>query len=168
METLEIIKKPKTKHKNTDENLTEFSVFNLCAETAMAVFSSFMMYFLIMRAQGLHEVFALRYLNAILLTLGILYALNAYKKHTGAMFNYKKGLEIGMLVTLIAVVPFAIFIYLYLNIDDGFLGFVAKNVELRDFISPGTVACFICLEGFCSGSIMSFILMQFFKSKRKQ
>ena len=166
METLELVKK--TKQKNQEEpNLAEFSIFSLCIEVAVLVFSGFMGYFLIMRSVGLHEVFMLRYLNALFLLAGILLAIHSYKKNMKGAVNYKKGLKMGMFITLTAVIPFAVFIYLYLNIDDGFLSLVEKNTEFREFISPGTVAGFICLEGLCSGSIITFIVMQFFKKKRE-
>ena len=166
METAELIKKPREKRQRDEPSLSEFSVFNLCIETGVLVFFGFMSYFLIMRAIGLHEVFMLRYFNAIFLIAGILLAINSYKKNMKGIFNYKKGLQMGTFITLLAVIPFAIFIYLYLNIDDGFLGLVEKDVDLRDFVSPGTVACFICLEGVCSGSIITFIVMQYFKKNK--
>jgi drug/metabolite transporter (DMT)-like permease len=163
METLELVKKPREKKQHDEPSLAEFSVFNLCVETGALVFSGFMAYFLIMRAIGLHEVFVLRYLNAFFLIVGILLAINSYKKNMKEVFKYKKGLQMGAFITLMAVIPFAIFIYLYLNIDDGFLGLVEKDVKLREFVSPATVACYICLEGLCSGSIITFIVMRFFK-----
>ena len=165
METLELIKKPKQK-KQEEPSLNEFSTFSLCVETGALVFSGFMAYFLIMRAIGLHEVFMLRYLNALFLIAGILLATHSYKKNMKVEVSHKKGLQMGMFITLMAVIPFAVFIYLYLNIDDGFLSLVEKNVELRDFISPATVAGFICLEGLCSGSIITFIVMQYLKKGR--
>ncbi|HKC67399.1 MAG TPA: DUF4199 domain-containing protein [Bacteroidia bacterium] len=166
METLELIKKTKQKKlERPNPNLAEFSAFSLSAETGVLVFSGFMGYFLIMRSVGLHEVFVLRYLNALFLITGIFLAIHSYKTHLKKDVNYKKGLQMGMLITLIAVIPFALFIYLYLNIDDGFLTLVEKNAELRDFVTPATVAGFICLEGLCSGSIITFIIMQFFKKK---
>jgi hypothetical protein len=164
METLDLSKE--THKKNQEEfNTYEFSVSNLCVETGALVFACFMVYFLIMRAIGLHEVFVLRYLNALFLIGGISLAIHSYKKNKKDDISYKKGLQMGMLITLIAVIPFATFIYFYLNIDDDFLNLVEKNVELRDFISPGIVSGFICLEGLCSGSIISFIVMQYFKKK---
>jgi len=161
METLELIKKPEKKQR--EPNLAEFNAFSLCIEVAVLVFSGFMTYFLIMRSIGLHEVFMLRYLNALFLTAGIFLAIYSYKKNMKGVISYKKGLKMGMFITLTAVIPFATFIYLYLNIDDGFLNLVEKNTEFREFISPITVAGFICLEGVCSGSIITFIVMQYFK-----
>lgn len=166
METLELVKKQQ-KQQHDEPSLAEFSVFSLCIETGALVFSGFMAYFLIMRAIGLHEVFMLRYLNAVFLIAGILFAINSYKKNMKEDFKYKKGLQMGTFITLMAVIPFAVFIYLYLNIDDGFLGLVEKDVQLREFVSPATVACYICLEGLCSGSIITFIAMYFFKENRK-
>ena len=127
-----------------------------------------MAYFLIMRSIGLHEVFNLRYVNAIFLIIGIALAMHSYKTHTKEIVPYKKGLQMGMLITLIAVIPFALFIYLYLNIDDDFLNLVEKNIEFKGYISPGTVACFIGLEGICSGLITTFIVMQFVKRRNKK
>ncbi|HTA61765.1 MAG TPA: DUF4199 domain-containing protein [Bacteroidia bacterium] len=167
MRTLELIKKSKQK-KQVESNVYGFSVFNLCAETGALVFSCFMAYFLVMRAIGLHEVFMLRYLNALFLGGGILLAMYSYKKNVKSDVDYKKGLQMGTFITLIAVIPFAAFIFLYLNIDDGFLGLVEKNVELREFVSPASVAGFICLEGLCSGSIITFIIMQLLKKKESK
>jgi len=166
METLELVKKSKQK-KHEEPDLVEFSVFSLCVEVAMLIFSCFMAYFLIMRAIGLHEVFMLRYLNALFLIAGISVAIYSYKTHMKDVVNYKKGLQMGTFITLMAVIPFAVFIFLYLNIDDGFLILVEKDVQLREFVSPITVACFICLEGVCSGSIITFIVMQYFKKNKK-
>src|ERR1700740_946034 len=140
METVELLKKPPTKKQQVipiqkqpldEPSLTEFSVFNLCAETGVLVFSGFMAYFLIMRSIGLHEVFTLRYVNALFLIAGISLAVLSYKKNMKGVINYKKGLQMGAFITLMAVVPFTFFIYLYLNIDDGFLSLIEKDVKLR-------------------------------------
>jgi drug/metabolite transporter (DMT)-like permease len=169
METLELVKKPQEKkHQEKEPSLTRFSIFSLCAETGALIFSGFMGYFLIMRAIGLHEVFTLRYLNALFLVAGIALAMHSYKSNMKDSVDYKKGLQMGMFITLVAVLPFAVFIYLYLNIDDGFLNLVEKDARLREFVSPATVAGFICLEGICSGSIITFVVMQYFRKKERK
>jgi hypothetical protein len=169
METLELVKKPRVKKVQEEEpDLGRFSIFSLCAETGALVFCGFMGYFLVMRAIGLHEVFMLRYLNAFFLMAGIALAMYSYKNSMKENVDYKKGLQMGMFITLVAVLPFAVFIFLYLNIDDGFLNLVEKDVQLREFVTPATVAGFICLEGVCSGSIITFIVMQYFRKKHEK
>ena len=119
-----------------------------------------------MRAVGLHEVFVLRYFNATFLVAGILYALLKEKKEAGNEFNYRKGLQIGTFITLISVIPFCVFLYFYLTMDDAFMDLIKESTEVKEFLSPGSVTGLVCIEGISSGEIITFIIMQFLKRKK--
>jgi DMSO/TMAO reductase YedYZ heme-binding membrane subunit len=165
METIEIIKKIEEKKKK-EIKVSRYNTYNLCYVIGLSVFFCFLMYFMIMRAVGLHEVFVLRYFNATFLVAGILYALLKEKKEAGNEFNYRKGLQIGTFITLISVIPFCVFLYFYLTMDDAFMDLIKESTEVKEFLSPGSVTGLVCIEGISSGEIITFIIMQFLKRKK--
>ena len=69
----------------------------------------------------------------------------------------------GLRISLIAVLPFAIFMAVYLKIDEGFMNYVKEYAEFGRYLSPGMVSGVIAIEGITSGAITTFIAMQYFK-----
>jgi fumarate reductase subunit D len=133
--------------------------------TGILVSGALIAYFLIMRAFNLHEVLGLRYLNFVILLTGILIAFTTYKKKNKAEgIDYLTGLKMGFQITSVAIIPFAIFIGIYLSIDHHFMEYLKVHAFYGGFLTPGLSAIGILMEGHASGAIMTFMAMQYFKA----
>jgi membrane-associated HD superfamily phosphohydrolase len=133
--------------------------------TGVSVSAALIGYFLIMRAFNLHEVLWLRYLNFVILLIGLVIAFITYKKKNKAQgIDYLTGLKIGFQITSISTTLFAIFIGIYLSIDHHFMEYLKSHAFYGSFLTPGLSAIGILMEGHASGAIMTFMAMQYFKA----
>jgi hypothetical protein len=129
-------------------------------------------YFVIMRLFNLHHYLELHYLNVIVLFLGLRYALQHIKQITGEI-RYFEGLKSGLIVTLISVFLFNIFMLIYETlIDPPFLLFLKEKITLGPLFSVQEtaveIAGILVAEGLSSGFVLTFILMQYYKSESSE
>lgn len=129
-------------------------------------------YFVIMRLLNLHNFLELHYLNIVVLFLGLRYAIKRIILKEGEI-KYFEGLKAGIVVTLISIIIFNIFMVIYETvIDPSFLEFLKENIHLgNEFSSQQTifnVMGILTIEGLSSGFIMTFILMQYYKSESSE
>jgi hypothetical protein len=137
---------------------------SLCNRLGSTIFVLLVVFFLIMKSLGLHEITSLHYFNGLFLLFGLFLALSKIsKKNESKKIEYFVGIKIGMRMTLIAIIPFAIFIALYLKIDTAFMTFLNHNAIFGDFLSPLVAALAIAVEGIVSGFVLTFILLPYFK-----
>lgn len=121
-------------------------------------------YFSIMKAFGFAHVTELRYFNFFILSAGILYAYYLFRK-PGYNIEYFAGAGLGFITTIASVIPFAAFLYAYFTyVDPGLLESIKNASKMGEYLTPFTVAGAIVVEGMASGVILSFILMQYYKS----
>lgn len=124
-------------------------------------------YFLFMKLIGFLHIVELRFLNAVILAVGICLALRAYKRLMLGDIGYLKGLGIAYLTALVATVIFAAFMLIYIKgFDDSLIEVLtAENLfGERVASTPGLVIfVVIMLEGMISGFMIGFIAMQYFK-----
>lgn len=125
-------------------------------------------YFIIMDLLGLTHITALHFLNGIIMAIGIVMAIRAYKRSMHGRIGYFSGLGTGVITAIVGTVLFAVFVVLYVNIGSGEL---LKTLAAEPYIgervntTPGIVIfSVLMLEGVISGALMSFIAMQYFKS----
>ncbi len=129
-------------------------------------------YFVIMRFLNLHTYLELHYLNVVVLFLGLRYAIKRIILKEGEI-KYFEGLRSGIVVTLISIIIFNIFMVIYETvIDPPFLEFLKENIHLgNEFSRQQTIFNVIGIltaEGLSSGFIMTFILMQYYKSESSE
>jgi hypothetical protein len=124
-------------------------------------------YFLLMRVIGLVHIVELRFLNAIILATGIVFAIRALKTIKAEKFSYFQGLATSFLTATVGTVIFATFMLLYVKAFDTKFVEVLSADNLfgeRMSITPGLVVFIVLmLEGMISGFMIGFIAMQFFK-----
>lgn len=150
-------------HKNIDNKANSYES-TLSTWAGLFVLMSLVVFFIVMKVVGLYEVLELRYFNFILLLSGILTAFYNYRQKLSVHgIDYLTGLRMGLHISLIAVLPFAIFMGVYLKIDEGFMNYVKEYAEFGRYLSPGIVSGVIAIEGIASGAITTFIAMQYFK-----
>ena len=158
------MKTEKIIHKDLESKITTWE-HSLCNRTGILIALSLIVFFVAMIVVGLSEVLWLRYVNFAILLAGIIGAFKIYKKKvaTGGI-PYFDGLRMGARITLTAMIPFAIFIGIYLKIDTSFMNYVRQSAEFGSYLTPGSAAAGVAFEGIVSGFLTSFCLMQYFKS----
>jgi hypothetical protein len=148
--------------------------FSISTNVKAGIFTALGMifYFVIMKLLNLHHHLELHYLNVIILFLGLRYAIKHIVFIKGEI-KYFEGLKSGIVVTLISVIIFNIFMVVYETIiDPAFLILLNENIHLGNvFTSRQTifnVMGLLTAEGFSSGFIMTFILMQYYKAESSE
>jgi len=119
-------------------------------------------YFMIMKLVGLVHITELRMLNFIFLVGGIYLAIRRYRENNESM-TYLNGIGIGFLTSAVAVIPFALFIFIYLQLDQDLLNYIRENAPFGEHNNSYILSFFVGLEGFFSGMILTFIIMQYMK-----
>lgn len=116
-------------------------------------------FFLIMKFIGLAHNAELRLLNLIILTAGIWAAINKFKAtHTHNM-NYFRGLIMGVATGAVASAVFGLFLFIYMQLDPSFMQTIRDNEPMGRYLNPYMASFIVVLEGFFSGLLMTFILL---------
>lgn len=129
--------------------------------TALALIA----YFLILHSVGLSEKIELRLFNFLILVAGIVLAIKATKK-LETDFDYLRGFGIGFYVTLLATVPFAVFMFAFLELNEPFMTHIINHAPFGHFLSPWASAAVVLFEGLSSGVIITYTAMQYFKKSK--
>ena len=126
-------------------------------------------YFVIMSLLGLVRIVELRFLNGIIMAIGVTLAIRAYKGISQGKIGYFSGLGVGAITAIVSTTIFAAVILLYIKIGGGSLVETLSNdryIGERIQSTPGLVVfSVLMIEGVISGVMMSFIAMQYFKQK---
>lgn len=126
------------------------------------------LYFLLMRLLNFHHYLILHYLNVFILFFGLRYAIKHIKSLNGDI-KYFEGLKSGVIVSIISIFLFNIFWLFYETVlDPPFLVFLSEKISLGHIFSAEEtiidIMGLITVEGLSSGFILTYILMQFYKS----
>jgi hypothetical protein len=122
-------------------------------------------YFFIMKALGLSHIIELRIFNFLILGLGICYGIHKLKNELHEENFYLKGLMEGLLITVVALLPFAVFISFYLEyFDVELLKHIKSSLASGEYINGFSIFFVIGMEGMASGAIITYCAMQYFKS----
>jgi hypothetical protein len=143
---------------------SNISTNKVATKYGLIIFASLVGYFLFMKLVGLNEIHELRGFNFIILFAGVWKALNYYKKNTE--LNFFEGIGLGSLTAIIGVVPFALFIFFYLQIDVAFMANIVATEAYGQYLNPYILAFLIAFEGCISGVVVSFGMMQYLKKSR--
>lgn len=146
----------------------KYSLENVSIRYGLYVTVGLIAYFIIMKVVGLVHIVELRTLNFIILVTGIAMALKNYNQHQEGGMAYLKGIGVGLLTSAVAVIPFAIFIFVYLQIDVELLNAIRNREPFGQHLNPYILAFVIAFEGFFSGLILTFIVMQYMKRSHLQ
>lgn len=146
-------------HRTTSPYEMKLSVW-----TGVLTSVALIVFFLIMKLVGLEQILWVRYFNFVFFVIGLVSAFNIYSTRTHKLrINYLKGIKMGLRITLIAIIPFVIFMFVYLSIDNNFMIYVRENSDFGRYLSPISAAAVIAIEGFVGGAITTYMAMQYFK-----
>jgi len=124
-------------------------------------------FFLLMKLLQLNYILELRYANIIFLYFGILYTLTQRRKYQGDL-EYLPSLIDGLKTTGLTVLMFSVFFVCYLLfIDPDFMLYLQQEAPLGKYLTPWTVMGVLMIEGFISGGIITFCMMQYYKNDKE-
>jgi len=116
-------------------------------------------YFVIMKIVGLSHHAELRLINLVILTVGIYMALKKFKLTHTDHLNYFRGLIMGVATGGVASLAFGIFLFIYIQLDADMMKSIIENEPMGRFLNPYMSAFIVVLEGFFSGLLVTFVLL---------
>jgi len=126
---------------------------------------SLIIYFMIMRYFNFMNSSIAWGMNFLILLSGIILAYRYYRSKTKLNIDYIPGLVLGSITTAAAVIPFVVFVYIYFSQADIQPLLLKGNILfMAEQITPVKAAASVMIEGICSGVVISFMMMQYFRS----
>ncbi|MDX5418178.1 MAG: DUF4199 domain-containing protein [Hymenobacteraceae bacterium] len=126
-------------------------------------------YFFLMKLLGLVHIVELRFLNGLLMAIGVTLAIRAYKISVHGNIGYFRGLGTGAITAVVATVLFASFMLIYIKVGgEEMVEMLTADQYFGERIqaTPGVVIfSVLMLEGLISGFMIAFIAMQYFKRR---
>lgn len=145
------------------------SVESVGLKTGLVTSLALLAYFFIMQVLGLSHIIELRIFNFLILATGICYGINKLKSTVHEDDFYLKGLAEGMVITAVALVPFAFIISMYLAyFNTALMDNIRAAVAMGEFINGFVIFFVIAMEGLASGAVITFCAMQYFKIDEKE
>jgi len=139
------------------------------AKTALAAGLSLagclVVYFMILKFMNLVPVISLRIVDFLILGIGIFATFQYYRRKTKKTIPYLQGLLFGTAISAYATIPFALFMAVYFQWIDPqlLLKLKADSPLLGTYISPFKIAVTTIIGGLGWGTVLSFLLMQYFQ-----
>jgi hypothetical protein len=134
---------------------SEVNMYKVAAFTSLGLIA----FFLLMKLFNLNTIVELRFLNIFIVLLGVRYVLLRKRADHGGKLDYLNGMIAGFMTAFLAAVIFAIFIFIYLNIDSGFMLYLKNTQPFGNYLTPASASIITVLEGAASGAIITFMLM---------
>lgn len=118
-------------------------------------------FFLIMKLVGLSHHVELRLLNLFILVGGVYMALKKFKETHHDRLNYFRGLVTGVATGAVGSLVFALFLFLYMQLDTDLMQSIIENEPMGRYMNPYIASFIVALEGVFSGLLVTFILINY-------
>lgn len=125
----------------------------------LRIAAGLIVYFFLMKIIGWGHNAELRLFNLLILTVGIWAALKKFRSTHTDRLNYFRGLIMGVATGAVASLVFGLFLFLYMQLDEAFMQSIRDNEPMGRYLNPYMSAFIVALEGFFSGLLMTFILL---------
>ncbi len=116
-------------------------------------------YFIVMRLLDLGHIVELRFMNLAILTAGVHAALKQFRKTHEDHLNYFRGLITGVTAAGIGSLLFGLFLFTYMQMDAQLMESIRVNEPMGRFLNPYIASFIVVLEGFFSGFLVTFVLL---------
>ena len=123
-------------------------------------------YFFAMYALGLVHVLELRLLNLVIMLVVVYFALKQFSRTHQGHLNYFRGLAIGVFTSTIGTSTFALFLFIYLNIDQNLMHSIIENEPMGMYLNTYIASYAVLLEGMFSGIFVTFVLLNWITTDR--
>lgn len=118
-------------------------------------------YFLVMYSVGLAHQVELRLLNLLILITGVYFALRKFKETHDDRLHYFRALITGVSTAATGAILFAAFLFMFMTLNDGLMSAIRENEPMGRFLNPYIASSIVALEGFFSGFLVTFIVINF-------
>ncbi|MBN8577080.1 MAG: DUF4199 domain-containing protein [Cytophagales bacterium] len=118
-------------------------------------------FFLLMKILGLAHIYELRFLNVFIQVGGIYFALKKFRETHDQHMNYFRALATGVATGAVSSVIFALFLFIYLSADPGFMQDIIANEPMGRYLNPYITSFMVALEGLFSGLLFTFIIINY-------
>lgn len=133
------------------------------------MFLGFTGFFLIMHLLNLSQNYYLRVFNGAIHVGFLWMALRAwYREQHGPSDDYTSGVVMGMVTSLAGVLPFTIFMVLFLAYNPSFLTNIQTQSPIGQYFTPVTASLFILVEGIAMSLILSYIMVRLLEIMRER
>ena len=75
--------------------------------------------------------------------------------------NYFRGMVVGVATGAIASVVFALFLFIYMKLDNSLLVSIQENEPMGHYLNEYMSAFIVALEGLFSGMLVTFVLINY-------
>ncbi len=126
-------------------------------------------FFLLMHIFNLSENYYLRIFNGAI-HLGVLWlALRAWaRNHHEGTSDTTSGVVLGMFTSFIGVIPFTIFMSIFLAYNPDFLASIKSQTPLGEHLTPMTSCFFIVVEAIVISLIGSYVILRILDAMRER
>lgn len=133
------------------------------------MFLGFTGFFLLMHLLNLSQNYYLRVFNGIIHVSCLWLALRAwYRDHHEPSDDYTSGVVMGMFTSFVGVLPFTIFMVLFLAYNPSFLTSIQTQSPIGQYFTPITASLFILVEGIAVSLILSYIMVRLLEILREK
>jgi hypothetical protein len=135
----------------------------------LIIFLGFTGYFLLMNALGLGDNPNLRFFNVVIQLTVLWFALQDWaRSHPNSLHEYPAGVTHGLVTSMVGIIPFAIFMSIFLGMNPGLLEALRSRFAMGDSLTPVTIAAFIPMEGIATAVIGSYIFVRILERRQMQ
>ncbi len=139
-------------------------IFRVALPGALAGGILLIAYFLCILVVGYHTQTNLRWANFVLIIPVSIFTINRYlKSSTGR--TYIEALGSSIMACLGSFFILSVFMFIYLNIDVSFMDLLYQRALPELELSPLSIFMLIMFEGMVGSTIISFVLLQYFKDR---
>ena len=125
-------------------------------------FLGLLVYFLLMKLLNLETRVELRYFNFVILLVGLRLFILRLKRENNGHPEYLHSLGYGFAVAALTSLFFSAFMFIYLSyIDPAMMQHIQTHQPFGHYLTPGSAAIVLLLEGDASGAIISFVFAQY-------
>ncbi len=125
------------------------------------LFAALMVFFLTMQLIGYGERYDFRIFNVVIQSVIVYLGVRHYARSTPNDYNYLSGTMSGILVTLVGVIPFAIFQMINLAINPGMMNTLQEGFPVfASYLNPFTAGLIVLAEGTAVGLVLSYLCMR--------
>src|SRR5436190_1573079 len=130
-------------------------MYKVAAYTALGLIG----FFMLMKLLNLITIVELRFINVVIILYGVRHVLIQYRDDHQNNLEYLQGMMTGFMTAFLSAVIFSAFIFVYLNLDSGFMNYLRQTQAFGSYLTPASSALVTLIEGAASGAIVTFMLM---------
>lgn len=133
------------------------------------MFLGFTGFFLLMHLLDLSQNYYLRVFNGIIHVGFLWMALRTwYRDHHEPSDDYTSGVVMGMFTSFAGVLPFTVFMVLFLAYNPSFLASIQSQSPIGQYFTPVTASLFILVEGIAASLILSYVMVRLLEVMRER